>query len=491
MRARNILLGAICALLLSAGSPSAAIRHRHPRVSQTALSSSAVAWGANSHGQLGDGKTGKRSDVPVAVKGLKGITQVAAGYNFSLVLTAGRVYSFGGNVYGQLGLGVSRTSKVSVPTLIRGLSGVTAVAASGGTPDGMALLGDGTVRVWGTNLNGQLGNGHSGFGTFSSVPIPVKGVSNAISIAVGGGDSYALLGNGTVMGWGRGRSDVPTVVKGLSGVTAISANGIYPGVELFALLRDGSVRSLGENGYGQAGGNGLGNVAAISAGGRFVLALLKDGTVMAWGEDNAGQLGYKATETCGKRLTPCSRIPKAVVTGASAVAAGTEFSLAVKGGRVDTWGRNNFGQLGNGTTTNSYVPAPVKGLRGVVGIAADEHHALASLLIAAAKQRKPRHDLRPHPKRRPTPKRRRKSPRSSPRSGSQHAEGHRRGVSSQSGLGSPTAVMLGRVAAAERVCDRSPGTPEARTMPGSQLSGDLLGLLPSGVDGLRYINRCE
>jgi alpha-tubulin suppressor-like RCC1 family protein len=417
MRAKNILLGAICAFLLSTSSAGAAIRHHHPRVSQKALvSNSAVAWGENSHGQLGDGKTGKRSDVPVAVKYLTGITQVAAGYHFSLVLAAGKVYAFGGNVYGQLGLGVSRKSKVSVPTLIRGLSGVTAVAASGGTPDGMALLSDGTVRVWGTNFNGQLGNGHSGFGTFSAVPIPVKGISNAISIAVGGGNSYALLSNGTVMGWGRRRSDIPTVVKGLSGVTAISANGIYPGVELFALLSNGSVRSLGESDYGQAGGNGLANVAAISAGGRFALALLKDGTVMAWGADDAGQLGFKATETCGKRLTPCSRIPKAVLTGVSAVAAGTEFSLAVKGGRVDTWGSNDFGQLGNGTTTSSYVPAPIKGLSGVVGIAADEHHALARLLIAAAKQRKPRHDLRPHPKRRPPPKRRRKPPRSNPRS---------------------------------------------------------------------------
>jgi alpha-tubulin suppressor-like RCC1 family protein len=113
-------------------------------------------WGRNFYGQLGDGST-SLSTTPTSVLGLSTATQVAAGANYSCALLAsGSIDCWGRNNVGQLGVG--NNVDTSTPTLA--VSGITtATAVAGGSSHVCALLGDGSLKCWGLNNRGQLGNG--------------------------------------------------------------------------------------------------------------------------------------------------------------------------------------------------------------------------------------------------------------------------------------------------------------------------------------------
>ncbi|MFD0277000.1 hypothetical protein ACFVHB_24265 [Kitasatospora sp. NPDC127111] len=125
----------------------------------------------------------------------------------------------------------------------------------------------------------------------------------------------------------------------------------------------------------------LQDVVSISSGGFHTLALRSDGTVLAWGENGVGQLGDGTTSTrttpvpvCAPGATaPCSSF----LTDVVAVSAGAAHSLALRAdGTVLSWGYNSYGQLGNGTTTDSPVPVEAD-LGTAVAIAAGGYHSLA------------------------------------------------------------------------------------------------------------------
>lgn len=345
------------------------------------------AWGDNSGGELGDG-TFNESDSPVAVNGVSGVQAISAGYRFNLALVSGgTVDAWGENQFGELGNG--NTTDRTVPTPVGGLSGVRAIAAGGG--HSLALLSNGTVMAWGDNAFGQLGDGTT---IDRSKPVAVKGLSGVTAIAAGQVDSLALLSNGTVMAWGDGRdgqlgngsldtsSSVPVAVHGLTGVRAISAGGFFD----IALLKNGTVRAWGEGDNGELG-NGemsdqglpvvvksLSGVSAISAGEDHSLALLKAGTVAAWGSNNFSQLGVSTG------LNSNSDAPVAIhgLSHVTAIAGGGQSSLALLStGKVESWGDNALGQLGNGTTTDATTPTPVPGLSAVTKIAYGANHGLA------------------------------------------------------------------------------------------------------------------
>ena len=146
------------------------------------------AWGFNGAGKLGDGTTTSRS-TPVRVTGLSGVTQVAACSDFSVALRSdGTVWAWGDNRGGQLGRGTMSNHEVT-PARVRGLARVTKISAGGSFV--LALRSDGTVRAWGDNRRGQLGNG-----TTASSPVPVKvaGLSGVTGISAG----YDARRNGTV-----------------------------------------------------------------------------------------------------------------------------------------------------------------------------------------------------------------------------------------------------------------------------------------------------
>ena len=143
------------------------------------------------------------------------------------------VRAWGDNSAGELGDGLLTGQAAPVP--VARLSAVAAISANG--RHDLALLANGTVMSWGDNTFGQLGNGTTSANHNAELPVAVTGLPKAVAVAAGGEHSLALLANGTVMAWGdnsngqlgNGRttsSDVPVAVPGLSNVKAIAAGDL-------------------------------------------------------------------------------------------------------------------------------------------------------------------------------------------------------------------------------------------------------------------------
>jgi len=151
-----------------------------------------MAWGDDEAGQLGEqiAEEGEPqfSDVPVAVHGLSGVSAVAAGGFFSLaLLKGGTVMAWGADAHGQLGNGAA-AADFEEPVAVSGLGGVTAISA--GEQHGVALLAGGTAMDWGANEDGILGDGASG--GFSDSPVAVGGLTGAVGVSAGGVHTVAV-----------------------------------------------------------------------------------------------------------------------------------------------------------------------------------------------------------------------------------------------------------------------------------------------------------
>lgn len=149
-----------------------------------------LAWGDNRHGELGDATTVQNSAVPVHVKFPAGtiITAIATGHRHSLAVTStGQVFTWGSNLYGQLGDGNHTES--NVPERVQLPAFTTVTAAAGGYGFSLALTSTGKVLGWGENNDGQLGDG-STFG--SSVPVRVDLPTGTAAVAIAGGMFHSL-----------------------------------------------------------------------------------------------------------------------------------------------------------------------------------------------------------------------------------------------------------------------------------------------------------
>ena len=351
----------------------------------------AYGWGNNSYGQ-GNGTTSD-SSTPLQISCFSSVNSLSGGGLHSLGLKAdGTVATWGYNFDAELGNGTTTNSLT--PVQVSGLTGVTAIA--GGEIFSLALKSDGTVWTWGFNGEGELGNGTT---TNSSTPVQVTGLTGITAIAGGEGHGLALKSDGKVYAWGDNwggqlgngttiNSTAPVQVSSLTGVTAI-AGGWYHSL---ALKSDGSVWAWGTNNAGQLGNgstsyfssapvqvSGLTSVSAIAGGAMYSLALKSDGTVWAWGSNNYGQLGNGTTTSSSTPVQVSS------LTGVTAIAAGSGHALALKSNdTVWAWGYGGNGQLGNGATSNSSTPVQVSGLSKVYSISAGGFHSLA-LTIPAPK----------------------------------------------------------------------------------------------------------
>ncbi len=160
-----------------------------------------LCWGPNAGGQLGQGgPDGSNHMKPTVVPDLSGVVEVRAGTGYSCArMTDGSVRCWGDNKWGQLGDG-SAVAKYT-PTVVPGVTGVAALAlpnSTGGlSAHTCALKTDGTVWCWGSNQYGQLGDGTT---VDKLTPTQVLGISDAKMIDVSDWDSFAIKKDASRLG---------------------------------------------------------------------------------------------------------------------------------------------------------------------------------------------------------------------------------------------------------------------------------------------------
>ena len=349
------------------------------------------------------------SPIVAAAQTPPAIRDVASGSHFTLVVKAdGTVVGWGRDPDGQAARPVSANRVVTTPITID-LPGKVLQVAMGDTTQ-YALLEDGTVVAWGTNDEGQLGNGPMGatgeLGRYPKptiTPVRVTGLTNIIQIEAGKKHAVALRKDGTVWAWGT-RDDGaigdgqpktlrpvmaigPTQVTGLQGITRIAATGRHN----LALRSDGKVMAWGLNHDGQLGNgtrdngwtpaevNGLDRIVDIAAGvasfagNYFSGAVRDDGTMWTWGSGVSGVMGNgtrnpSPDDPGGRNLLP-QQVPG--LANVKALSLGMGHAAALLGnGTLRMWGHDGYGQIGAGTSNDDYYqkPVPVKGITNVSAV---------------------------------------------------------------------------------------------------------------------------
>jgi alpha-tubulin suppressor-like RCC1 family protein len=360
------------------------------------------AWGGNLDGQLADGSTNGSSLAPELV-GSAGIGWVASepGTQFTVARRSnGTLWTWGDNSGGQLGNGSFGPDPVATPGAVDTQNNWAAQSA--GSSHVAALKADGTLWTWGDNGFGQLGNNTLDPSTFPLQMTDTKPATPSDTwAAVSAGDFHtlALQGDGTVWSWGDNEfgqlgdsRNTPEgkqphqVILGPGGIdntwTAVAAGGTHS----LALQADGTLWAWGDNGQGQLGGDpaligaalnqpAIINVfpppvgfpgfnhgwKAMAAGFGFSLGLQADGSLWAWGGNFNGQLGNNDPTLPNP---PAQFAPVQVLNNGApfiSVAAGDAHVMARRAdGSIWSWGSNQFGQLGVGTSGGTLNVSPLQ-----------------------------------------------------------------------------------------------------------------------------------
>ena len=353
-------------------------------------SGSVHCWGGVGSGQLGNGPSHAVA-LPERVSGVS--QQVYAGEEVTCDLDSlGAARCWGRNDFGQLGDGTAQ--RRTIPAVVSGLSNVAQLAT--GLRHTCALLNDNTVRCWGINNAGQLGDGTM---NDSLMPVVVSGVTNAVQVVVGigrkqsdpaQGNACALLGDGSVTCWGtnvQGQlgngtlmgSVTPTVVSQWSNVAQLSAGPRH----MCARHVNSTISCSGTNNNGAIGDGttddrtvptpvmNINDADFVGAGEAHSCALHRDGTVSCWGFNAHFQLGD------GTNATSSLPVTVAGLAGVEALDVGGYHNCALRRGELLCWGFGTHGQLGDGLTDRRGNPEPVAGLSAVTAFSAGTLHTCA------------------------------------------------------------------------------------------------------------------
>ena len=356
---------------------------------------------------------------------------VARDHNCAIV-QSGKVFCWGLNTAGQLGLGhterIGDNENPGAGGPVDLGAGRSAISITGGWSHTCALLDNGRVRCWGSGTSGMLGQGNVdpiGDNETPGSVEPVQLGGDVVSLNGNGSHTCALLENGDVRCWGWqggalelghgsvgniGDNEVPASLPPVNFGPGRYAEQISTGNgHTCAILDDGSLRCFGSNGSGELGTGtspaitnpaqakpvdlGAGHTAtSVSAGIGYSCAVRDDGALLCWGNATDGHLGYGNLNTTGDNETPGSVGPVDLGAGRTAtqVVAGYKHTCALlDDGSTRCWGFNPWGQLGLGLGHGDSIgdnepPASVPAVnvgfgRTSIAISADGTHTCAVL----------------------------------------------------------------------------------------------------------------
>jgi len=340
--------------------------------------------------------------------------RIALGDAFTCVVVDGKVWCWGDNQEGAIGLSLA-TASSSTPVPVGSISNATAVAA--GSTFACALLSDQTVTCWGRANKGQTGHEST---LSSPTPVVVAGLGGVTAISAAGATACALIAGGTVKCWGdndkgslgRGSDSPstdynPALVTGLTDATAITSGAeVMGGTRTCAIKSDTSVVCWGPSTYGDIGngvssndpsfplsggyntpvtvlndnGSTLQSVTAIDAGMDQTCVVLANTTAKCWGENIMGQIGNTDTSTRKLKAYPVmSEDGFSALSGITAISAGQYVScVTMSTGAGKCFGDNMNGLMGNRLTGSSGtlgVPIDVVNVTNFVVVIAGYMHS--------------------------------------------------------------------------------------------------------------------
>jgi alpha-tubulin suppressor-like RCC1 family protein len=329
-------------------------------------------WGGNSSGQLGDNTTVNKSSPVQIGSPYYDWSMITSSYDTTLGITKkGNLYWWGTNAYGLFaGTQFGPINNIYTDSTWLNVSG-----------DGtyvLAIKTDNTLWAWGQNSNGQLGLNNTSVTSVNS-PTQVGLLNNWLYVSKSSGNnirSFAIKTDGTLWAWGANNSGAlgiglgtlvyrssPIQIGALTNWSTIIDGGNTP--RITALKTDGTLWSWGGTIPDNFGNNTSSpvqigtstNWSKISGGTNFVAAIKTDGTIWAWGANLYGQHGDNRTQTGSGKSSPAQI---GSLTNWLAISAGYYHAVALKtNGTLWTWGRNNFGQLGDNTLISRSSPVQV------------------------------------------------------------------------------------------------------------------------------------
>lgn len=344
-------------------------------------------WGSNNYGQLGNGTT-TNSQIPVQVSGGGAWKVVSMGESYTCGIKADdKLWCWGSNIVYQFGNG--NTTNSTTPVLAGG--GATWKAFSAGAYHACGIKSDNTMWCWGYGYHGQIGDGTNTTAhccDMNAHPNPTQ---------VAGGGSWKMISSGTYANvgiksddtlWCWGSSIYGECADGTTGVEGsthnfkpvpVNISGTWSQATIGGAAPACAIKktdgSIWCSGYGNLGGLGNGTTTkyqpsqvkvsdhgpwqSLSAAYDHVCAIKNDDTMWCWGGTYLGSFGERGDGTS----TPIQTTPLQVSGGGvwKSVSASTYHTCGIKSDNtLFCWGRNNSGQLGDGTSINRLVPTPVK-----------------------------------------------------------------------------------------------------------------------------------
>jgi alpha-tubulin suppressor-like RCC1 family protein len=223
-------------------------------------------WGIGNYGQIGDGNIYSSGIMPKQVyfpNNLSAISLTLGYSNSCAIVDTGAIYCWGRNNQGQLGVG--NLTDQNYPTKVSLPNGRYALAIEAGDYHVCAILDDYSIKCWGQNTFGQLGNGNIDDKN-SPTSVILSGLNNPIQISAGGSSTCALFDNGQIKCWGSNYNG--ELGLGSSGSSNSQQNSPQTLTAISHL--DSSQVTVGTN---------------------FACALFHDGAPRCWGIGTSGQLG--------------------------------------------------------------------------------------------------------------------------------------------------------------------------------------------------------